>query len=131
MLSDGSNYYNQLRIKSAQLSRKCSAIELSYLFPFCTSCQKSDQSRWNPHTLRDLGSVVDELIGAELENEQASNEGGDVEANIVVVDHVEKSVIAWRNVQRGERGWRSREGEASLKQSHPISNLGAPQTIGG
>ena len=71
---------------------------LSHLFPFSTSCQKSDQSRRNPQALSDLGSVVDELIGAELENKQAPNEGGDVEADIVVVDHIENSVITWSNV---------------------------------
>jgi len=47
--------------------------------------------------------VVDELVGAELENKQAPNEGGDVEANIIVVDHVEKSVIAWWSFTEGRR----------------------------
>jgi hypothetical protein len=83
---------------SLQMRSKC-----PYLFPFSTSCQKSDQSRRNPQALSDLGSMVDELVGTELENKQAPNEGGDIEANIVVVDHVEKSVIAC-GAQRERRG---------------------------
>lgn len=99
MLGDGSNHNNQLRAMLAIFL--ADTIGGSYLFPFGTSSQKSDQSRGNPQTLSDLGSVVDELVGAELENKQAPNEGGDVEANIVVVDHVERSVIAWWSCRRG------------------------------
>jgi hypothetical protein len=106
MLSDGRNHNNKLHVKSAKFL--ADAVGLSYLLPFSTSSQKSDQSWWNPQPLSDLGSVVDELVGAELENKQAPNEGGDVEADIVVVDHVEKSVIAWSSEceeKRGEIAW--------------------------
>ena len=51
--------------------------------------------------------MVDELVGTELENKQAPNEGGDIEAYIVVVDHVEKSVIAC-GAQREERSGREK-----------------------
>lgn len=92
--------YNQVSQFASQ-----TPLEFPYLFPFSASCQKSDQSRWDPQTLSDLGGVVDELVGTELENKQAPNEGGDVKANIVVVNHVEKSVIAWRSVKREEVSW--------------------------
>jgi len=121
MLSDGCNYNNQLRIMSEfslQMRLKC-----PYLFPFSTSCQKSDQSQWNPQALSDLGSMVDELVGTELENKQAPNEGGDIEVNIVVVDHVEKSVIACgAQRERGEAWWGEDVQETASK-------LGVPQTI--
>jgi hypothetical protein len=92
VLSDGRNYNHQLHVNLANFL--ADVIEVSYLLPFRTSSQKSDQSWWNPQSLSDLGSVIDELVGTELENKQAPDEGGDVEADIVVVDHVEKSVIA-------------------------------------
>jgi len=108
---------------SSQLELSADAIEVSYLFPFCTSCQKSDQSRWNPQALSDLGSVINELVCAELENKQAPNEGGDVKTDIVVVDHVEKSVIACQSVKR-KRSWKSREGSSHLKRRLTYSTVG-------
>lgn len=48
--------------------------------------------------------MVDKLVCAKLEDKQASNEGCDVEAHIVVVDHVEKSVSAWRCALKEEDG---------------------------
>lgn len=69
--------------------------------------------------------MVDELIGAELENKQAPNEGGDVEADIVVVDHVEKSVIAWSNVYSREE--KSRGEKMKCLKHCPGPNEEVPQ----
>ena len=72
----------------------------AYLFPLGTSSQKSDQNRGDPQTFSDLCGMVNELVCAKLEHKQAPNEGGDVKGDVIVVDHVEKSVIAWRSVER-------------------------------
>ena len=59
----------------------------TYLLPFGTASQQANERGGHAEPFGDNGCVVDELVGAILEEKQAGDEGRNVEQEYVGVRH--------------------------------------------
>ena len=59
-----------------------------YLFPLSSCCEESYHSLWDTSAFGNNSSVVNELIGSKLENEECADERRDAVCDHLAVDHV-------------------------------------------
>lgn len=59
----------------------------TYFFPFRAGREQRNHSVGDSGPPRNDRRVVDKLVGAELEQKQSADEGGDIVRNDIAVDH--------------------------------------------